>query len=339
MKYADHGFRPLYKNFCIYPMNDTIKEILKDYPGIEDAEGVMVYGYVDHVAGNTVELLGLTKREEGDKFSYLKFPDEARFFVRIEALIDEEFLFVDYGNSHLSEMFKNKIDKLAAYDINDDFLKRRSFAFLDEFRYEYNFDDVQVILHKEGLKLEGVWVRMESLGNGIITGTLLNDPEQEFGAKAGDPIVFFVNETSDKKKQLVANFSPRQKLKKEDLADGKILKKALKVFNSEKNNINMLVVLEFLRDSNVLVPYTKKGVDILASNHKYFYPVFTSSLEMWEYDNKIIKNEMPFLEALKKAESSKKEVEGIVVNAFTDSVVIPKSMFGIIERLESRVEQ
>lgn len=338
MKYSEYGFRPLYKNFCIFQLNDSLKEILKDQPGINEAEGVMVYGYVDHEAGNTVEIVALTKRVDNDKFSYSNIAADTRFFVRIETLMNEEFDFVDYGNSHFYEKFKDKVDALASYDINENMAKSRALGFLDEFRYEQNFDDVKVILFKDGLKLEGVWVRIEDIGKGVIMGTLLNDPEQDFGVKAGNPIVFIVNETEDKKKQLVADFTPRQKMKPEELADGKLLKDAIASFNTDKNKVKLFVVLEYLRDSNVIVPYTKKGADTLTANHKNFFPVFSSSQEMWEYDDNITKISMPFLDAMKKALKSDKKVEGIVVNAFTDSMIIPKSMFEIIEGIESRLE-
>ena len=100
MKYIDQGFRPLYKNFCIFPMNDVIRNALDGEKGIDEAEGVMVYGYVDHEAGNTVEFVALTKRIDDEKYTFIKLPDDARFFARVENLAEEEFEFVDYGNSH-----------------------------------------------------------------------------------------------------------------------------------------------------------------------------------------------------------------------------------------------
>ncbi len=338
MKYTDHGFRPLYKNFCIYSLDETLKSMLKDQPGVGNAEGAMVYGYVDHAQGNMLEVLALTKKEEGGKFSYLNLAGEERVTLKMETLMDAEFDFVDYGDSHFYEKFKSKVDVLKTYDVNENIAKSRTFAFLDEFRFENNFDDVKVILYKDGLKLEGAWVRIEELGKGVIMGTLLTEPEQDFGAELGSPIVFIVNETEDKKKQLIADFTSRKKFKAEDLSDGKMLKEAIETFNADKNKIKFFVVLEMLRDSNVFVPYTKKGVDILSSNHKYYFPVFSSLVEMWEYGEGISKISMPFLDAIKKAIKADKNVEGIVVNAFTDSVVIPKSLFDMIQGLESRVE-
>lgn len=339
MKYTDYGFRPLYKNFNMYPLNEALKKVLAGQPGLQEAEGAMVYGYVDHEVGNMLEILALTKREDEEKFSYLNLVGDARLTISIEELIDEEFEFVEYGNGHLYDKFSDKIERLSSYDVSESVAKSRTFKFLDEFRYEKNFDDVQVILFKDGLKLEGAWVRIEELGKGVIMGTLLNEPEQDFGVKLGTPIVFIVNETADKKKQLVADFTPHKKLKREDLADGKMLKDAVASFNADKNKVKFFVVLELLRDSDVIVPYIKKEISTVSSNNKSYLPVFTSLLDMWEYNEGVTKITMPFLEAIKKARKSNKRLDGIVLNAFTDSVVIPKSMFELIEGLASRIEE
>lgn len=333
MKYIDQGFRPLYKNFCIFPMNDVIRNALDGEKGIEEAEGVMVYGYVDHEAGNTVEFVALTKRIDDEKYTSIKLPDDARFFARVENLAEEEFEFVDYGNSHLYERFKYKINRLAFYDVNENVLKSRKMTFLDELRYENNFDDVKVILCKEGLNPEGVWVKIESLGKGTIIGTLMNEPSQDFGVSAGSLIEFIVNEDKDKQKSLIADLTEVKKYSAEELKDGKILKNALEAFNKDKNKFKLYAVLEILRDSQVVVPHNKKGVEYLMSGNNTFYPVFSDSIEMWQCENDIQKLEAPFLDVVKKAKKDK-SLAGIVVNAYSDAVVIPKSMFGLLESMD-----
>lgn len=338
MKYKEQGFRPLYKNFCIFKLNDVIRAALADEKGIDEADGVMVYGYVDKEAGNTLELVALTKKGEGDKYSFIKLTDESRFFVRMSSLMNEEFEFVDYGPSHLYLQFQSKIDRLTQYNPRSGVEKSRTFKFLDEFRYEKNFDDVKVVLYKPGLELEGVWAKIESLANGTIMGTLLTDPKQDFGVKIGSPIAFVVNENKDKSKTLVANLTPQKKYTSEELADGKILKEALKVFNEDKDRFKLYAVLEILKDSKIYVPYAGKSVEMLSAKHKVFYPVFSNLVEMWEYEDNITKTDMSFMEALKKAKSSKK-ADGIVVNPFSESVIIPRSMFSLIEGFDSDIEE
>ena len=337
MKYSDHGFRPLYKNFCVFPLNSVIRKALEDQPGIDEAEGVMVYGYVDHKAGNTVELIALTRKMDDVRQSFIKLTDSARYFIRMESIMDEEFRYIDHGKSPMYEPFKSKVDILAPFDENEDVAKSRAMPFLDEFRFEKNFDDVKVILYKEGLKLEGVWVKIEALGKGTFSGTLLNKPTQDFGVSLGSPITFIINEDMNGKKSLIADLNEKKEYTAEELADGKILKKALEEFNKDKNKIRLYDVLEILKKSTVYVPHSKKGVEILTSKHKSFYPAFSDSIEMWEYDDDIIKKTMPFSDVVKKATSNSK-ADGIVVNAFSDSFIIPRSMFELMDGIDSDAE-
>ena len=59
MNYKDLGFRPFYKNFSILLNNDNIMDIVADLDVDEAFDGVLVYGYVDHEAGFTFEILSL----------------------------------------------------------------------------------------------------------------------------------------------------------------------------------------------------------------------------------------------------------------------------------------
>lgn len=330
MKYKDYGFRPLYKNFCIFPLNSVIRNALDGEPGIEDADGVMVYGYVDHVEGNTVEFIALTKHIDDEKYTFIKLTDAARFFARMENLADEEFEFADYGQSHLLEQFKSKIDRLAQYDVNEDIVKSRTFSFLDEFRYINSFDDVKVVLHKDGLKLEGVWVKIESLKEGTIIGTVMNKPKQNFGVTTGSTISFIVNEDGDNKRTLISDLTERKSYSAEELADGKILKKALKTFKKDKNKFNFYAILEILKDSKVLIPQTKKGVEYLMAEKKLYFPIFSESLEMWQCEDGVQKVEISFIDAIKRAKKDKK-LSGLVLNAYSDSIVIPRPLFEMLE--------
>jgi len=340
MKYKDRGFRALYKNICIYPMNDTFSKLLEDQKGYTEAEGVMVYGYVDHEKGNMLECLAFTKQEDAEKYSFVKFNDDIRLNIKVSEVIDEEFSFIDYGKSHFYDKFKKKIDKLTVYDINDDILKSRALTFLDPFRHEDNFDDLKVILFKDECKLEGVWVKLEVLGKGAFMGTLLNEPTQDFGIHNGSPVSFFLNESTDKSRQLVASVKPSKKIKEKDLADGKLLKEAISAFNAdkeEKDKFKLYEVLEILRDSTVVVPYTKKGLKTITANKSTFFPVFSNVEEMPKNDKSVIKTKMTFLEAIARAKLGTPKVEGIVVNGFTESFFVPNAMFGLIEEIESRL--
>lgn len=327
MNYRKDGFRPLYKNFCIFPMNDVIRNAFKETKGIEEVDGVLVYGYVDHEAGNSVEFVAFTKYLDEKKYAFAEIPDEARYYARIEHLADEEFQFVNYGDSPLYTRFKSRIDKLAIYDGDEKLERTRSMSFLDEFRYQYSFDDVKVILFKDGYELEGAWVKIETIEKGVIFGTLMNTPKQELGVTTGSPIAFHVNEDKDGKRMLVSYLTLGRVYTEEELKDGKVLKAALETFRNNKNQFTFYAVYEILRNSTILVPHTKNGVEFLVAGKKKYFPVFSESLEMWQCEiNNLQKVEMTFAEAVKKAEKDK-SISGILVNFYSDALIIPRTMF------------
>ena len=47
-----------------------------------------------------------------------------------------------------------------------------------------------VLIIKNGLRPEECWVRISDLSDRRVMGTLLNEPDQDFGYHAGDTIAF-----------------------------------------------------------------------------------------------------------------------------------------------------
>ena len=76
------------------------------------------------------------------------------------------------------------------YSTEDDD-KLRSIERLDKFRHEDFPDDIKVILFKEGMKPEQVWMRTEQYlveqdGAMCIEAKLLNEPYNDFGIHIND---------------------------------------------------------------------------------------------------------------------------------------------------------
>ena len=78
--------------------------------------------------------------------------------------------------------------------------------------------------------------------------------------------------------------------------------------------------------------------DILQNENDFFFPVFTSAEEMGDYGEAFSKVEKHFLEAANLAQNNEKNLAGIVINAFTESIVIPKELFDIIAGMPSSIE-
>ena len=64
IKYSEVGFRAFYHIFIAVPMKDSLKAGLQDFPGADKANYILTYGYIDHTAGLTLEVLASAFRDE-----------------------------------------------------------------------------------------------------------------------------------------------------------------------------------------------------------------------------------------------------------------------------------
>ena len=78
MTYKELGFRPLYHSFVGIMLTDDLKDVLKDFPGAEEANCAVAYGYIDHEAGFTFEVLEAAVCGDGQIDGALDGADEVR---------------------------------------------------------------------------------------------------------------------------------------------------------------------------------------------------------------------------------------------------------------------
>lgn len=374
MKYQETGFRALYKQFCTFPLTKTIRNLISSFPGVEEANCVLTYGYIDTEAGLTMEILAAGV-ENNNKFHFFDGKDGSLMKLRIGSVENEDFTIIDDPDGSLKQRYAEKIEMLDTYVPNEDVEKSRGFSFLDGSRNKYFIDDVLVYLTRDGMEPEGCWARIIGLGDHFIMGTLLNEPEQNFGYHLGEKIAFFVHETENHKVICVSDMNPSMKLTAEDLEDGSMLRNAIHIFNQERTQDHFLDVLEFLRDSYVWIPcntilsdedyadmeraimetiendgpdsllgktFTNKNnirlvPDILQNGEKFFFPVFTSADQMGDYGNHFSKVEKHFLDAIRLAANNPKNVSGIVIDAFTEPFVLEREIFDIVEKMKTRI--
>lgn len=372
MIYKDTGFRAIYKNFCAFPLTDKYRECMKEYPNIEQANCMLVYGYIDTEAGLTLEVLAAGYQED-DSYRFFDGSDRTRFFIRVGAVENEEFGYFG-DNEDFRKRYAEKLDMIKDYAADEEVEKSREMGFLDGSRHPHYPDDVQVLLVREGFNTEACWVRIVGLGEHWIMGTLLNEPEQAFGYHIGEKIAFFVQENADKEVICYSDMTPSKKLTAEDLADGTMLKAAVKTFNEERTEPHFIEVLELLRDSYVWIPCNavlgeadiaamQKAIDeagddlssmvgqtftntenirmmpdILQNGNDFFFPIFSSCEEMGEYGQGFSKVEKHFMEALTMAVNNDRDLKGIVLNAFSEPFILDKEIFDIVQNMKSRIE-
>ena len=216
---------------------------------------------------------------------------------------------------------------------------------------------------KDGNELEGCWVRIEGLAEDHIFGTLLNEPDQDFGCHEGDKIPFYVQHNDYKEISLWSNMNQSTRIAAEDLEDGRVLEAAIHTFNEEPTEKHMLDIMAILRDSYVWIPcnaimsdadqarLTAKDInigeeftthdgmrmipDILQSEDEFFFPVFSNMEAMGEYGNGFSKVQKHFLEALEVAKNNDRDLAGIVVNAFSEPFVLDKELWNLFDKAES----
>lgn len=91
-------------------------------------------------------------------------------------------------------------------------------------------------------------------------------------------------------------------------------------------------MIESLKTSKVWVPYIseKNQMDILKNGERYYFPVFTSAAEMKEYGKKFYQREVYISDAINMAKESRYVLTGLVINAFTDSVILNWDQLGTV---------
>lgn len=108
------------------------------------------------------------------------------------------------------------------------------------------------------------------------------------------------------------------------------MKEALNIYKKEKSWSAENDMIESLKTSKVWVPYTseKNQMDILKNGERYYFPVFTSAAEMKEYGKKFYQREVYISDAINMAKESRYVLTGLVINAFTDSVILNWDQLG-----------
>ena len=358
MTFKEIGFRGVYHRFWAIDINDKISKSCREFPDIEKANCLLLYGYIDHDAGTTMEVIACGKKDN-DVFSFYDAPDDIRSFIRIGAIENETLYDLNDIFDELRERYEDKIEVPNSYKASPELMETRRIAVLDASRHEHYPDDIQLYLRTKDDNVEVCWVRIEGVADKTFFGRLLNEPYKDSGCHEGDIIEFFIYETDEGRLVCVSE----GKIVKPITSDENSLKTAIKNFNGNRTESNLIEILEILRDVLVWIPCNavvseadieilkSKKVgdtfqstdnirmipDILQAGDEYFFPVFTSCEEMGEYGENFSKVEKWFLEAIILAQNNEKQVKGIVINAFTDSFVVPNDLLEIVKERGSRI--
>lgn len=197
-KIGETDFRRLaYQIIYIRSTPELQKALCKSFDVRKEDDGFLAYGYIDSQAGLSFRVL-CSANIENNALNCGKYQKEVGFIIRRGQLNDSIYLDLDYCEIDTS-VFDEYISA-----INDGYkceseqtVEMRKFAFLDKFRSSDYPDDIQVILYKEGLKPEQVWVKCWAFTEKDLFGKLLNEPNADFGVHEGNLIGFTPIETDN----------------------------------------------------------------------------------------------------------------------------------------------
>lgn len=354
MTYKEIGFRGVYQKFLAVEIDETIEKICKSYPYFDNANCVLVYGYIDHTAGMTLELIACGHSDQ-DGFVFYDSPKDSRDIIRIGAVEELELYVIDDEDNELYNRYAQRLEVvLRVFSVDEGLARTREMEFLDSSRHPHYPDDIQLYLQTKSEEFEVCWLRIEGADEKTLYGKLLNEPFKESKCHEGDMIEFSLFKTENGNFVCVSDGTKRQV----EPADENKLKTAIMRFNNDRTNENLISILDLLRDILIWIPCNavisdtdaeklknaKAGMtfqstdnirmipDILQNGDEFFFPVFTSAAEMGEYGDNFSKIEKWFLEAIPLASNNEKGVSGIVINAFTEPFVVPNDLLKIIQK-------
>ena len=181
----DYNFREIYHRFVKFNTKPDMTAF-KDVKITKETDSFVTYCYIDKECGITFEYICpynnidkkcLRRNHEGTsiKFRYGSLNYDADIIDNIEVHREDKFI-----NEIIDIIDKNYDNKHLAVN--------RGFKEIDSLRAEGYPYDIKVILAKDGLNREIVWVTWDYVENGICFGLLKNEPFQNMGVHLGDRI-------------------------------------------------------------------------------------------------------------------------------------------------------
>ena len=187
----DANFREFYHKFVYIECREVLEKLMKGLKTDflkEDDTGAIAYGYIDEQAGLSFQIVKVVAIKE-NHICFRDSIEKTMLIMRYESL--EKARFLDLAQTDIdTEQFAGFEQMIREHYDTDNPEKEqlRELAFLDSSRHPEYPDDLAVLLLHEDHQPEQVWVRGDHLTEKEIRGTLLNEPNADFGVHHGDSI-------------------------------------------------------------------------------------------------------------------------------------------------------
>ena len=185
-KIEECDFRELNSQFLLLEKDSRAVRVIKQsFPSQEEDNAVLLYGYIDHNAGLSFEVICCAQvSEKGIIFRDSSEKETVRLrYSAIRGEVDNLSFLSIFGRFRIKEHIIN-----ARYNSNEELKALRNLKYLDAIRHPHHPDDIVIDLVKSGLKPERAWVRLKCIIGGIPSGILLNEPIGKFGCHVGDMV-------------------------------------------------------------------------------------------------------------------------------------------------------
>lgn len=183
----DTSFREFYHRFVYIECRDVLERLMGDFLNDDDT-GAIAYGYIDEQAGLSFQIVKVAAIKD-NHICFRDSIEKAMLIMRYGSL--EKARFVDLAQTDVDTKQFVDFEQMIRENYDTDNPEKeqlREFTFLDSSRHPDYPDDFAVILLHEDHQPEQVWVRGDHLTENEIRGTLLNEPNADFGVHHGDSI-------------------------------------------------------------------------------------------------------------------------------------------------------
>ena len=157
--------------------------------------GALMYGYIDHNAGFTFEIMALETKKQNIEYRIVPIGVSCKI-----PRFDVQEMNIEILDNVNVDLFQDKIDIVAkATQVSKELEELRLYKELDPSRHLEYPDDIMVYFLEEGKEPEACWIRLEGMQDGKMYGTVLTALHQDFGVKEKDTVYFGMTQMEDDK--------------------------------------------------------------------------------------------------------------------------------------------
>lgn len=195
MKVYEMSFRDMNQKMVEIHGVKMVKLLEKMGLKLDHLYGALMYGYIDHNAGFTFEIMALETKKQNIEYRIVPIGVSCKI-----PRFDVQEMNIEILDNVNVDLFQDKIDIVAkATQVSKELEELRLYKELDPSRHLEYPDDVMVYFLEEGKEPEACWIRLERMQDGKMYGTVLTALHQDFGVKEKDTVYFGMTQMEDDK--------------------------------------------------------------------------------------------------------------------------------------------